>query len=166
MSEELLKSFGKNDMGDEIVKRWQQRFRPEAWLASPDNAQYLEGYEDFLTGKKKVATIDRSDEGNNVITYNPNCPIGFNPFAQEWVGYSTPHREKGDIQPTVYSTKHWRNGRGTHWSGDQWLPGSDDGPGHSAYDVDPLYRAPDPGPELPGGDRGGTAHCRISEGYG
>ncbi len=122
MSEELLKSFGKNDMGDEIVKRWQQRFRPEAWLASPDNAQYLEGYEDFLTGKKKVATIDRSDEGNNVITYNPNCPIGFNPFAQEWVGYSTPHREKGDIQPTVYSTKHWRNGRGTHWSGDQWLP--------------------------------------------
>ena len=122
MSEELLKSFGKNDMGDEIVKHWQQRFRPEAWLASPDNAQYLEGYEDFLTGKKKVATIDRSDEGNNVITYNPNCPIGFNPFAQEWVGYSTPHREKGDIQPTVYSTKHWRNGRGTHWSGDQWLP--------------------------------------------
>ena len=122
MSEELLKSFGKNDMGDEIVKHWQQRFRPEAWLASPDNAQSLEGYEDFLTGKKKVATIDRSDEGNNVITYNPNCPIGFNPFAQEWVGYSTPHREKGDIQPTVYSTKHWRNGRGTHWSGDQWLP--------------------------------------------
>ena len=122
MSEELLKSFGKNDMGDEIVKHWQQRFRPEAWLASPDNAQYLEGYEDFLTGKTKKASIDRSDEGNNVITYNPNCPIGFNPFAQEWVGYSTPHREKGDIQPTVYSTKHWRNGRGTHWSGDQWLP--------------------------------------------
>ena len=122
MSEELLKSFGKNDMGDEIVKRWQQRFIPEAWVASPDNAQYLEGYEDFLTGKTKKASIDRSDEGNNVITYNPNCPIGFNPFAQEWVGYSTPHREKGDIQPTVYSTKHWRNGRGTHWSGDQWLP--------------------------------------------
>ena len=115
MSEELLKSFGKNDMGDEIVKHWQQRFVPQAWVASPDNAQYIEG-------NTKKASIDRSDEGNNVITYNPKCPIGFNPFAQEWVGYSTPHREKGDIQPTVYSTKHWRNGRGTHWSGDQWLP--------------------------------------------
>ena len=122
MCKELLESFGKNDMGQDIVKHWQQRFTPKAWLENDKNAQYLEGYEDRLLHKVKKATIDREDEGKNVITYNPECPIGFNPFAQEWVGYSTPHREKGDIQPTVYSTKHWRNGRGTHWSGDQWLP--------------------------------------------
>ena len=122
MSEELLTSFGNNDLGEPIVKKWQQRFTPTAWLADAGNAQYLEGYADPQTGTTKKASIDRDDEGKNVITYNVNCPIGFNPFSQEWVGYSTPHREKGDIQPTVYSIKHWRNGRGTHWSGDQWLP--------------------------------------------
>jgi len=111
ISEELLKKFGQNDMGEEIAKKWLQRFKPTAWLNNPANAGYL--------GK---GTVNYDDESKNTIKYDVDNPIGFNPFAQEWVGYSTPHREKGDIQPTVYSTKHWRNGRGTHWSGDQWLP--------------------------------------------
>ena len=111
ITESELERFGKNDMGQSIKDHWKQSFTPKAWLDNPANAKYL--------GK---GTVDFADEANNTIKYDPTCPIGFNPFAQEWVGYSTPHREKGDIQPTVYSTKHWRNGRGTHWQGDQWLP--------------------------------------------
>jgi hypothetical protein len=107
--------------GRDIKNHWKQTFLPTAWLSDPDNAKYLEGYVDE-NGKEKKASVDFTDESKNTVTYNPNCPIGFNPFAQEWVNYSTFHREKGDIAPTVYSTKHWRNGRGTHWAGDQWLP--------------------------------------------
>ena len=97
--------------GRDIKSHWKQTFKPTAWLANPDNAKYL-----------GTGTVDFDNEGNNTIKYDPNCPIGFNPFSQEWVNYNTFHREKADIAPTVYSTKHWRNGRGTHWSGDQWLP--------------------------------------------
>jgi len=97
--------------GRDIKSHWKQTFTPKAWIENPANANYIG------TGE-----VDFSDEGKNVIKYDPNCPIGFNPFAQEYVNYNTFHREKGDIAPTVYSTKHWRNGRGTHWSGDMWLP--------------------------------------------
>ena len=91
--------------------RWQQTFKPEAWIANEANKGHI-----------GTGTVDMTDESKNKILYDPDCPIGFNPFAQEFVGYNTCHREKADIQPTVYSTKHWRNGRGTHWQGDQWLP--------------------------------------------
>lgn len=107
--------------GRDIKSHWKQTFKPTAWLANPENAKYLEGYVD-ADGNVKKASVDFSDYNKNIVTYNPNCPIGFNPFSQEWVNYTTFHREPGDIAPTVYSTKHWRNGRGTHWSGDQWLP--------------------------------------------
>ena len=107
--------------GRDIKSHWKQTFTPKAWLANPENAKYLEGYID-ADGNVKKASVDFSDYNKNVVTYDPNCPIGFNPFSQEWVNYTTFHREPGDIAPTVYSTKHWRNGRGTHWSGDQWLP--------------------------------------------
>lgn len=120
LSEEELDRFSAIE-GRDIKSHWQQTFIPKAWIANPANAKYMEGYVDS-EGNVKKASVDFTDESKNVITYNPNCPIGFNPFAQEWVNYSTCHREKADIQPTVYSTKHWRNGRGTHWSGDQWLP--------------------------------------------
>ena len=93
--------------GRDIKNHWKQTFKPEAWLANPNNAKY-------------IGTPIAKQEGNGV--YDPNCPIGFNPFAQEFVGYGTFHRVPTDIQPTVYSLKHWRNGRGTHWAGDQWLP--------------------------------------------
>ena len=107
--------------GRDIKSHWKQTFTPKAWLANPENAKYLEGYVDE-NGNVKKASVDFSDYNKNIVTYDPNCPMGFNPFSQEWVNYSTFHREPGDIAPTVYSTKHWRNGRGTHWSGDQWLP--------------------------------------------
>lgn len=103
--------------GRDIKNHWKQTFLPKAWLRKVDdegnlvNGKYL--------GK---GTVDFTDEGKNVIKYDTLCPMGFNPFSQEIVWYSTFHREKGDIAPTVYSTKHWRNGRGTHWAGDQWLP--------------------------------------------
>ena len=93
--------------GRDIKSRWKQSFTPDAWIANPNNAKYL-------------GTPEAGKEGNSV--YDPNCPIGFNPFAQEFVGYGTFHRVPSDIQPTVYSTKHWRNGRGTHRWNDQWLP--------------------------------------------
>lgn len=93
--------------GRDITTRWQQSFKPEAWIANENNKKYL-------------GTPIAGQEGNAL--YDPNCPIGFNPFAQEFVGYGTFHRVPGDIQPTVYSTKHWRNGRGTHRWNDQWLP--------------------------------------------
>ena len=96
---------------DYYKNHWKQSFKPTAWLSNPNNAKYI--------GK---GTVDYTNEGNNSIKYDPDCPLGFNPFSQEWVNYNTFHREKGDIAPTVYSTKHWRNGRGTHWSNDQWLP--------------------------------------------
>lgn len=96
--EEDLKSIGK--------ERWKQTFTPKAWLADAENAKYI--------GKGSAAT--------GKIMYDPDCPIGFNPFAQEVVWYNTFHREPAEPAPTVYSTKHWRNGRGTHWAGDQWLP--------------------------------------------
>ncbi|MBQ8711555.1 MAG: RagB/SusD family nutrient uptake outer membrane protein [Prevotella sp.] len=121
--------------GRDIKNHWKQTFTPKAWLANEANNKYIQGRK-WIEEKKDDAgnviekiehitpagSVDFSDEGKNVISYNPDCPIGFNPFAQEWVNYSTFHREKGDIAPTVYSTKHWRNGRGTHWQGDQWLP--------------------------------------------
>ena len=91
--------------------RWQQTFKPEAWIANEANKGHI-----------GTGTVDMTDDSKNKTLYDPDCPIGFNPFAQEFVGYNTCHREKADIQPTVYSTKHWRNGRGTHWQGDQWLP--------------------------------------------
>ena len=93
--------------GRDIKNRWKQSFTPDAWIANPNNAKYL-------------GTPIAKQEGNAV--YDPKCPIGFNPFAQEFVGYGTFHRVPSDIQPTVYSTKHWRNGRGTHRWNDQWLP--------------------------------------------
>lgn len=95
-----LKAWGK--------EHWKQSFVANEFIADPDNAQYL-GQSNW-------------DYDNPTIKYDPEFPIGFNPFAQEWVNYNTPHREPADPQATVYSTKHWRNGRGTHWSNDQWLP--------------------------------------------
>ena len=121
LSEAELDRFSEME-GRDIKSHWKQTFVPTAWLANPENAKYLEGYVDPNTGTTKHASVDFADESKNVVTYDPNCPIGFNPFAQEWVNYSTCHREPSDIAPTVYSTKHWRNGRGTHWAGDQWLP--------------------------------------------
>ncbi len=105
ISEEELDRISREE-GRDIKNHWKQTFTPKAWLANEANAKYIKGY----TGE------------GSTIQYDPNCPMGFNPFAQELTFYTTFHREPGDIAPCVYSTKHWRNGRGTHWSGDMWLP--------------------------------------------
>lgn len=55
--------------------------------------------------------------------YDAKHPIGFNPFNQEFVGWCGFHWASSDPAPTVWSTKHWRNGRGCDWStGNLWLP--------------------------------------------
>lgn len=106
ISDDLLKAT----VDAERYERWQQTFvaQPE-WVAA--NAKYL--------GK---GSYDPADDSNNVIKYDQNCPMGYNPYAQGFVLYSTFRRDPGDQQPCVYSLKHWHNGRGTHWQGDQWLP--------------------------------------------
>ena len=100
---------------------WEQRVKPsQKWLDA--NSKYLRGYKD---GKFDQAEYDKyaiTDEGDNGI-YDPLHPIGFNPFNQEFVGWCGYHWASADPAPTVWSTKHWRNGRGCDWStGMLWLP--------------------------------------------
>ena len=106
--------------------KWQQNVKPTAaWLKA--NAKYLRGYKEVSEGKYEFdqATYDAYDwdkEGGNG-KYDPLHPIGYNPFNQEFVGWCGFHWSSADPAPTVYSMKHWRNGRGTDWStGALWLP--------------------------------------------
>jgi len=101
--------------------RWEQNVKPTAaWLKA--NSKYLRGYVD---GKFDQAEYDKYDweaEGGNG-KYDPLHPIGFNPFNQEFVGWCGFHWASADPAPTVWSSKHWRNGRGTDWStGALWTP--------------------------------------------
>ena len=113
---------------------WKQNVKPtEKWLK--DNAKYLRGYKEVKTkdanGKEVVSyEFDQAEydkynweaEGGNG-KYDPLNPIGYNPFNQEFVGWCGFHWASGDPAPTVYSTKHWRNGRGTDWgTGCLWCP--------------------------------------------
>jgi hypothetical protein len=109
--------------------KWQQHVKPtEAWLKA--NAKYLRGYVNKGTDKEPNYVFDQdeydkykiTEEGDNGI-YDPLHPIGFNPFNQEFVGWCGYHWASADPAPTVWSTKHWRNGRGCDWStGMLWLP--------------------------------------------
>ena len=93
-------------------ERWAQKYiRNAHFIADPDNAKYV--------GEAKPY-VGPGNEGE--MKLDPAMPIGFNGFNQEVVFYNTFHRDSSEPAPTVYSTKHWRNGRGTHWAGDQWLP--------------------------------------------
>lgn len=117
---------------------WEQHVKPtEAWLKA--NKKYLRGYvpvkEKVVENGKEVEKIvdyvfdqaeydkyDWEPEGGNG-KYDPLHPIGFNPFNQEFVGWCGFHWSSTDPAPTVYSTKHWRNGRGTDWSTNAfWCP--------------------------------------------
>ncbi len=108
---------------------WQQNVVPtELWIKS--NGSHLRGYVNKGTEEKpnwqfdqaEYDKFDMSEKGDNGI-YDPQHPIGFNPFNQEFVGWNGFHWEPGDPAPTVWSTKHWRNGRGCDWStGMLWLP--------------------------------------------
>ena len=108
---------------------WEQRVKPtQKWLDA--NKSHLRGYVNKGTAEKPDWQFDQAeydkyaitDEGDNGI-YDPQHPIGFNPFNQEFVGWDGYHWASADPAPTVWSTKHWRNGRGCDWStGMLWLP--------------------------------------------
>ena len=100
---------------------WQQRVVPtQKWLET--NNKYLRGYVDGKFDQAEYDKYDWTAEGDNG-RYDPLHPIGFNPFNQEFVGWDGFHWASADPAPTVWSTKHWRNGRGCDWStGMLWLP--------------------------------------------
>lgn len=102
---------------------WQQNVVPtQLWLET--NAKYIRGYNEDTKAFDQAAydAFDMSAEGDNG-KYDPLHPIGFNPFNQEFVGWNGYHWASADPAPTVWSTKHWRNGRGCDWStGMLWLP--------------------------------------------
>ena len=105
--ESELEKIGKKD-------HWKQNFvASDLWMTT--NA-------DLLESADRVGKIDATNPvDNSKWAYNPNCPIGYNPFLQEVVGYPYFHRDPAEPAPTVYSTKHWRNGR-NWWQNDQWHP--------------------------------------------
>ena len=114
---------------------WQQRVVPtKAWLEA--NKGHLRGYKavtkkndkgedeivDYVFDQAEYDSYKITEEGDNGI-YDPLHPIGFNPFNQEFVGWCGYHWASADPAPTVWSSKHWRNGRGCDWStGMLWLP--------------------------------------------
>jgi hypothetical protein len=108
---------------------WEQRVKPsDKWIEA--NKSHLRGYVNKGTDEAPDYQFDQAAydayaitaEGDNGI-YDPKHPIGFNPFNQEFVGWCGYHWASNDPAPTVWSTKHWRNGRGCDWStGNLWLP--------------------------------------------
>ena len=110
---------------------WAQRVKPtQKWLDFAASKGYLRGYKSdgdplepkFVFNQAEYDAYKITDEGDNG-RYDPLHPIGFNPFNQEFVGWCGYHWASADPAPTVWSTKHWRNGRGCDWStGMLWLP--------------------------------------------
>ena len=100
---------------------WEQRVLPtQKWIDA--NKSHLRGYVDGVFNQAEYDKYTITAEGDNGI-YDPLHPIGFNPFNQEFVGWCGYHWASADPAPTVWSTKHWRNGRGCDWStGMLWLP--------------------------------------------
>ena len=105
---------------------WEQRVKPsQNWINA--NKKYLRGYTQQADGSYAFSQAEydkyaMDGEGGNGL-YDPLHPIGYNPFNQEYVGWCGFHWASSDPAPTVWSTKHWRNGRGTDWSsGGLWLP--------------------------------------------
>ncbi len=108
---------------------WLQRVKPtQAWIDA--NKKYIRGYVNMGTDEKPNWVFDMdeykkfkmSPDGDNG-KYDVHAPIGFNPFNQEFVGWNGFHWSAGDPAPTVWSSKHWRNGRGTDWGTNAlWTP--------------------------------------------
>ena len=101
--------------------------RRNAWLDA--NKGHQRDYKKGGSALKPTYTFDQAEyddyqmdaEGANGL-YDPQHPIGYNPFNQEYVGWCGFHWASADPAPTVWSTKHWRNGRGTKLWNDMWLP--------------------------------------------
>ena len=107
---------------------WEQRVKPtEAWFNA--NKKYFRGYVNKGTDAKPDWQFDQTEydkyeitaEGDNGV-YDPKHPLGYNPFNQEFIGWCGYHWASADPAPTVWSSKHWRNGRGTKNWNDMWLP--------------------------------------------
>lgn len=99
---------------EDLVKigkeHWVQSFTaPQAWIDA--NQKHIRDGEYVM-----------SEDGAGTVLYDVEHPIGYNPFNQEFVGWNSYHRDAADPAPTVFSTKHWRNGRGTKQWNDMWLP--------------------------------------------
>ena len=111
--------------------KWEQRVKPsQKWIDAAKAAGHLRGYKQGGSALKPTYEFDQAEydayaidaEGGNGF-YDPLHPIGFNPFNQEFVGWCGFHWASADPAPTIWSTKHWRNGRGCDWStGMLWLP--------------------------------------------
>ena len=119
--EHPYKWFKQKD-GTVVAKKEAEEGDVEEYIYS-DNA-YNKYYAQYLTEKlangKDNPTYD-SEFGCGI--YDLQHPIGFNPFNQEFVGWCGYHWTSTDPAPTVWSTKHWRNGRGCDWdTGNLWLP--------------------------------------------
>ena len=110
--------------------RWEQRVKPtDAWLKA--NGKYIRGNNEvklddgssvYDWSPETYNSYDWTAEGDNGM-YDPLHPIGYNPFNQEFVGWCGFHWASADPAPTVWSSKHWRNGRGTDWSTNAlWTP--------------------------------------------
>ena len=131
--------------------KWEQRVKPtNEWILA--NAKYIRGCElDTIKTEdmEAIAAFKEATQRDTVILkdtviykineaeynkykmtaegdngkYDITHPIGFNPFNQEYVGWCGFHWSSGDPAPTVWSTKHWRNGRGTDWGTNAlWTP--------------------------------------------
>ena len=117
---------------------WEQRVKPsQKWLDA--NKGHLRGYKAGGSALKPTYEFDQAEYDKYYTShfvdsssddydpeygsgiYDPAHPIGFNPFNQEFVGWCGFHWASADPAPTVWSTKHWRNGRGTDWN-NFWLP--------------------------------------------
>ncbi len=104
---------------------WEQRVKPtQAWIDA--NKKYIRGYKEvngeWVYDQAEYDAYKMAEDGGNG-KYDLQHPIGFNPFNQEYVGWCGFHWGIDDPAPTVYSTKHWRNGRGTDWgTGCLWCP--------------------------------------------
>ena len=109
---------------------WEQRVKPsDKWIESAKAAGYLRGYVKGGSALKPTYEYNQAEYDKYAITaegdngcYDPAHPIGFNPYCQEFVGWCGFHWASADPAPTIWSTKHWRNGRGCDWStGMLWL---------------------------------------------
>ena len=112
--------------------------KPYTWFKQPDGQIVAKKKADVDKDKKpidedyyiysdnayeKYYNNYKNDKEAGCGIYDPKHPIGFNGFNQEFVGWCGFHWASNDPAPTVWSTKHWRNGRGCDWStGMLWLP--------------------------------------------
>lgn len=122
-----------NEAGDTIYgKNKEGKKAPYTWFKQKDGkvvAKVEPGKDDVPeyiyseNAYNKYYNNYKGDAEAGCGIYDPKHPIGYNAFNQEFVGWCGFHWASNDPAPTVWSSKHWRNGRGCDWStGNLWLP--------------------------------------------